>query len=543
MRYCRQHEEHIRADLCAASLAGHDYVKFWRNVNKLSNTNVTKYANTINGATGEANIADMWFDHYSHLYNSIPHSDSAKNIFLNRLAHAKTNDSDLFCVRDVINAINDQKRGKATGPDGVVMEAIINGGLRLAVHICLLFNMFIKLQYLPESFMQSVLVPLVKCKSSDLSDVNNYRAIALSTVMSKIFETVLAIVFLSNVADTDYQFGFKSGLSTSLCTQVFKDTVDYYTNRGSHVFACFIDFSKAFDRVNYWKLFNKLLDDQIDPNVIGILAFWYSQQQVCVKWQNTMTASFRVTNGTRQGGVLSPTLFNRYINDLITVIVSSHIGCHVGSKCVNILAYADDMVLLTPAWCAMQQLLDIIVEQISYIDMTCNIKKTVCMVFSPKVRRYIISDAFPLLTIGDEYVQYTKSFRYLGHVIKSDLCDDDDILREVRNMFYRTNILLRKFNKCTISVKKTLFRTYCLCLYDIALWRSYGNTMINKLKSCYNKCIKVFFGYKRCYSVTNMLCELGLPSFDTVMMNSNTSFNLSWVNCRNSIVEYLNYVI
>ena len=59
-----------------------------------------------------------------------------------------------------------------------------------------------------------------------------------------------------------YQFGFTGG-STSLCTSVFKRTIDYYSHRGSHAFACFIDFSKAFDRVSYWELFHKLLDDNI----------------------------------------------------------------------------------------------------------------------------------------------------------------------------------------------------------------------------------------------------------------------------------------
>ena len=50
---------------------------------------------------------------------------------------------------------------------------------------------------------------------------------------------------------------------------VLKRTVEYFTERGSHVFTCFMDFSKAFDKVNYWKLFNKLLDDRIDVNIVA----------------------------------------------------------------------------------------------------------------------------------------------------------------------------------------------------------------------------------------------------------------------------------
>ena len=54
---------------------------------------------------------------------------------------------------------------------------------------------------------------------------------------------------------------------TGLCASAFKQTVDYYTCRGSHVFTCFVDFSKAFDRVNYWKLLIKLLNDNVDYSI------------------------------------------------------------------------------------------------------------------------------------------------------------------------------------------------------------------------------------------------------------------------------------
>jgi hypothetical protein len=97
--------------------------------------------------------------------------------------------------------------------------------------------------------MKSIIIPLVKCKSGDLADVNNYRAIAVSTALSKLLENVLAS-FVQSANDVDaYQFGFTAGHSTSLCTSVFKRTVDYYRTLGSHIFVCFIDFTRGVDRV------------------------------------------------------------------------------------------------------------------------------------------------------------------------------------------------------------------------------------------------------------------------------------------------------
>ena len=52
-----------------------------------------------------------------------------------------------------------------------------------------------------------------------------------------------------------------------------------------HVFTCFVDFSKAFGKVNYWKLFCQMIDDASDMCLVRLLTFWYSNQLLCVAWQ------------------------------------------------------------------------------------------------------------------------------------------------------------------------------------------------------------------------------------------------------------------
>jgi len=174
--------------------------------------------------------------------------------------------------------------------------------------------------------------------------------------------------------------GFKKGHSTGLCTSVVKQTVDYYLKHGSHVFVCFLDFSKAFDRVNYWELFSQMLEEGSDACVIRLLAYWYSNQTLLVVWQGCYSGRFMIGNGTRQGGVLSPYLFTRYVRPLISIISQSRIGCNIASLFVNILAYADDMALLAPSWYAMQELLKILEYCCGRLDILCNTKKTVMYV-------------------------------------------------------------------------------------------------------------------------------------------------------------------
>ena len=84
-----------------------------------------------------------------------------------------------------------------------------------------------------------------------------------------------------------------------------------------------------------------------------------------------------------------------------------------------------------------------------------------------------------------------------------------------------------------------LFRSYCICMYDAALWSNYHVGILNKLRSFYDRCIKIFFGFNRRDSLTNILVTLGLPSFDTVMANGAMSYSRLWNSCSNRIVMHL----
>ena len=137
-----------------------------------------------------------------------------------------------------------------------------------------------------------------------------------------------------------------------------------------------------------------------------LLAFSYSNQTCYVRWKNVVSSGFHMGNGTRQGGVLSPLLFSIYIRDLLGAVTSSGVGCFIGDQCVNILAYADDMVLLAPSWHALQLLLNILHVQYSSVHLTCNVKKSVCMCFLPKNRQRIFSTTFPLFKVGNSDLQF-----------------------------------------------------------------------------------------------------------------------------------------
>jgi hypothetical protein len=162
------------------------------------------------------------------------------------------------------------------------------------------------------------------------------------------------------------------------------------------------------------------------------------------------------------------------------------------------------------------------------------------MIFQPVSRSKVIARDFPPLRLGDTDLKFVNQFKHLGHLINDNFNDNDDIEREIRLLFMHTNILKRRFSKCSLSVKHTLFTAYCMCLYDIGIWSHYSQTMLNRLQSCYVKCIKALFGYHARYSVTDMLMELDLPTFSELFSRSLNNFQIRWYSSANILIHNAN---
>ena len=132
----------------------------------------------------------------------------------------------------------------------------------------------------------------------------------------------------------DQQFGFKSKHSTDFCIFTVKSVSKYYTQQHSPLYTCFLDASKAFDNINHFKLFRKLLDPETSIVIVRILLFWYSKQTVYIKWGRCISGFFCTSNGVRQGRILSPKLFLFYIDDLSDKLVKYKVGCHIDNLCM-----------------------------------------------------------------------------------------------------------------------------------------------------------------------------------------------------------------
>jgi hypothetical protein len=136
--------------------------------------------------------------------------------------------------------------------------------------------------------------PIFKHGKIDKSSSANYRAIAYGSLFFKIFELVFKDKFLSLIQSSSQQFGYKKNLSSHICSWVLKEVVRYFLLRGSFVYACFVDCSKAFDNVNYAKLFRLLVQRGVDQSYIRFLHYIYVKQKGRVEWGDALSNTFSI---------------------------------------------------------------------------------------------------------------------------------------------------------------------------------------------------------------------------------------------------------
>ena len=121
--------------------------------------------------------------------------------------------------------------------------------------------------------IETIIVPIIKNKYGNLSDSNNYRPIALETIISKLFESAILLKCEMFLDTCHNQFGFKKGQSTDMCIYVLKEFIEFYRSRNTFVFVTFLDASNAYDKIDHWQLFNKYTCTCFYYKHISILVF------------------------------------------------------------------------------------------------------------------------------------------------------------------------------------------------------------------------------------------------------------------------------
>ena len=430
----------------------------------------------MDGKVGNKEIADHFASKYSDIYNK-NESLIDTNIMLDSLDIGASDMSDVEIVSPeiVYQAITCINANKSDNVFDFKSNAFLNATDIITNHLTLLLQSFLIHGYVPTDLITCSLKPIIKDNLGDKLSSENYRAIGISSLILKVLDWVIFILFESQLKPSDLQFGFQKKNSTTMCTWVVNETINYFNNRDTPVFACFLDLSKAFDLVTYSKLFSKLRD-KIAPIFIRLLAYIYVFQSCCVDWCGIKSEHFRVSNGIRQGAVLSPILFSLYIDDLFVELSRSGFGCYINKFFYGILGYADDLVLLSPDRDGLQCMLDIskcFLEKLGLKISVNHVKpeksKTKCVAFGLK------RNPLPIMLDGIN-LPWSDNYKHLGHL----LCNDGSLLLDVdlkrRSFIGQFHELRQELKNTYPIVFMNLILIYISHFYGSNLWNLFAIT-------------------------------------------------------------------
>ena len=319
-------------------------------------------------------------------------------------------------------------------------------------------------------------IPLFKggLKNRALSD--SYRAIAGSSQILKLLDNVILLVWGDLLASDSLQFGFKRNTSTTECSWLIMEVASYFVRQGTPVILTLLDCSKAFDMCKFSTLFQKLIDKDLPAIVIRMLICIYEEQRGFTVWNGTRSDYFNITNGTRQGSVLSPTLFAIYIDDLLKELRRAGYGCHIGGIWVGAAGYADDLVLIAPSRTAMQNMLYLCESfaQSHNLQYSTNpipaLSKSKC-IFMCGSQETVYPEA---LTLFGQSLPWVEHGTHLGHELHQSCRMDMDIGIK-RAQFIETAIQIRDtFSFARPEEILRAVNVYAGHWYGAMLWDIYG---------------------------------------------------------------------
>ena len=156
---------------------------------------------------------------------------------------------------------------------------------------------------------------------------NNYRAIALGSIVCKVIDNITLENHKYVLRSSDLQYGFKAKHSTSHSNFVLHDVIDYYTNNDSSFFLVLLDASRAFDKIQYVKLFRLFIKRSLCSLSARFLAYLYTNQSLMVNCNRCYSYSFNISNDVKEGVILSPILFCMYMDELLYKLQASSFKC------------------------------------------------------------------------------------------------------------------------------------------------------------------------------------------------------------------------
>ena len=311
--------------------------------------------------TEEKEILSRWTEYCSELYNYESCGDNAV------LDCSQPPEEVLQPIlrEEVEIAVASLKKGKSAGVDNIPAELVQAGGETMIDVLTEICNRIWRTGQWPTPWTQSLIITLPK--KGNLQLCQNYRTISLISHSSKVMLKVILNRLKPQAEEiiAEEQAGFRAGRSTT--EQIFNLRIlcEKYLQHQQNLYHVFIDFKKAFDRVWHAALWATMRKYNISANLVRTIEQLYDKATSAVQMNGSIGEWFRTTVGVRQGCLLSPTLFNIFLERIMSDALEEHDGkVSIGGRNITNLRFADDIDALAEE----EQELEALVES---LDKTC----------------------------------------------------------------------------------------------------------------------------------------------------------------------------
>ena len=354
-------------------------------------------------------VVDRWKRYFTGLY-----AGAREEVESSRVRENVGEGVEKIEMEEMVRELRKMKNGKSPGVCNIQVELLKAGGMSLVKWMQSLFNMVMKHGTAPRDWQRAVVIPIHK-KGCRLT-CGNYRGVSLLSVAGKWFGKVLnaRLRGCTEGRVMEEQGGFRARRSCIDQVFILRQIAEKAIEKRRDVFLAFIDLEKAYDRVNREKLWEALRQAQVEEGLVRAVQSLYMECEAKVKVGEKYSEWFKMDQGVRQGCTLSPWLFNVFLDIIVKEAREGFMeGVRLENENVDVLLFADDMVLIADNEESLQMNLKKLDEALIRWEMKMNWEKTEVMKVGKERGQCCVE-------VGDRRLESVEVVKYLGVMISGD---------------------------------------------------------------------------------------------------------------------------
>lgn len=443
-----------------------DVKEWWKLVKEIKNQDYT---------VGSSISPDVFREYFQTLLNpdQVPTdiSFAPNNVIIEELDRPIT-------IPEILAMLKKTKTNKSPGIDGIPYEYFTNATQEFLEELANVYNKIYDSGNVDKSFDLSIIFPILK--KGDKTRPENYRGISFMNCAAKIMmgiltERLTSWVETNNIL-TEYQAGFRKNYSTADNVYNLASIVNLKMQEKKKVYAFFVDFRAAFDKVPRKLLNFKLRSIGISSKMANFIENVYANTTSVVWTGESFSEPFCTYSGVKQGCLMSPLLFALYLNDLHDHLEG---GMYIDDLNIRLLLYADDIVILADDVKVLQRMIYRLELYCETWNMEVNLRKSAIMVF----RRGGVLAKSEKWTFKGSAVEIVSEYTYLGVLLTPRLSFKKHL--DIRNNSAKNSIMAtwRDFfskNHIPLATKFKLFEAVCRSIqsYAAQIW---GYTLFDEV--------------------------------------------------------------